>query len=632
MANYFSQIPELNNIQFVPDEVTLPSDYHILPYFQEWFKDHIREWQYDTPYYQKIQQGDKQYLVLKRTQFNDVHFEIYSCDGVRQILRPAETGEAKYRYPAQFVIEDSGDVYQLPDGTNEPLIYHQWQFRFSDFNLSAGTYYVFIPVYYFDGITIVETRAWISEPIILATDHPDTILVEYYNENNTDDIIFKYDMSDNEGFRGGQFFSPKFGLRIEGDVINPKVASSDTSLKEQDYEPRLLNSFRWDTYEVYIGNDKGVPFYMLSKMNKIFGCDYKAVDGVRYEKDDGFEWNVDEVSTYPLFCADLQVQLYDKRDKISDTRGQIITFAELNGTYPAAIFQTGLGYIGAGVVLNDNTDRTNYISDLNNSILEQYGLNGTAVLNGTNIDYQSATGENIVRFEPQTTYEYTTFTADVTAGENMTFEFINFKGVIDWDTAIYTGYGAKYQQAFQVFGTAQTRRYTYGSNGTYDIRVFHFPTSEEIYITKGTGTSFFNCDITDITGDVPQGLKVFFVMGATLGAFSLDFLAVARQNINEITIRNSGITGFSTNVFSDYSSIGIGGNSANWSRLNIVNIFQNGLSQTEQETFINDFYDHAPHVIVGTFITRQSPANTISDASAVAAIASLQGAGWSTIT
>jgi hypothetical protein len=634
MANFFSQIAELNNIQFVLDDVQLPSGVHSLPYFQQWFKDHIRDWQFNRNYEQPIEQDDKQYLILKRTGFNSVYFMIYSCDGTPQILRPAETGDAKYQVFSDLRIDDSGDVYVLSDGSEQPLIYHQWNFRFSDYNLPDGTYYMAIPVEYFDGVTLVETRLWVSEPINLQDAHDDTILINYTNDSNKDDVIFKYDMSDGSGFIG-LYVKPVFGLRIEGDVINPKVGRSDAELKEQDFEQRLLQSYSWDAFDLYIGGDNGVPFYLLSKVNKIIGCDNLQIDKMRYVKDEGADWQIDEQATYPLYCASMQVQLYDKRDKVTDKRGEIIEFADLSGGYPLAIESSGLGVVGAGVVLDNDTDRDDFIDDMNNTYLDYYNLEGYLDVVGDKIFYYAATGENLTRFTPKVTSDYTSFDiATNAANQTMVFVFDGFHGVIDWGDVFITGYDAKYQQYFNVpVGVSQNRTFTYPNTGGYIVRLFHFNDCFNVIVRKGTGNvNRHTCTIGGITGNVPQGLESFSCIDNNLGAFSLDFLHTARTNIKEITFRNCGITGFVTNVFADYSSIGIGGSSGNWGQLNIVDIKNNQLSQVEQEAFINDFYTHAPHVIVGRLDTQQNPANTITDVSAVAAIAALNGAGWTTTT
>src|SRR5690606_9453717 len=125
--------------------------------------------------------GDNIHFQVHRTDANDVTAFIYNCHR-----------EEVATIPASFIMYDTASVYYNPDGTEIPLVVHEFNFRFASLGLPDDTYYIYVPVEYFDGVTLVETKPWISEPLAVALNHDDTIYIEYSNYTNKQDVIFTY--------------------------------------------------------------------------------------------------------------------------------------------------------------------------------------------------------------------------------------------------------------------------------------------------------------------------------------------------------------------------------------------------------------------------------------------------------
>ena len=634
MADRYSQVPEHNNIRCVQEDTVLPSKHHIKNQDKFWFNETIYDWQTSRCYKQPIQKDDLIYFELHRQDSYDCYFEIYNSSGIK----------IQDRVDADFVIYDSNSVYTKPDGTQIPLSVHKWKFRFSDLvdnssvSLPVGVYVLRFVVEFFnaDTLALEETRYWISEPLNVQEDHPDTVYIEYRNEVNKDDIIYKYDTSNPDAaYKGSIFIAPTFGMRVEGTITNPSYDAEDFDTREQDFDERILDRFAWQAHELIIGGAEGVPQYMIDKFNKFIGCDYVSCETYgRIVKASGSKVELQgEIAENPLYKASVKFRYYDRQDAFTDTRGSTFDIVTID-TYPCALKSinfTGKGML-IGAVLDNNTERGTLVTYLNGAFADANNLNGTFQVVDNVLQYVNASDENYTAGDNEVYTTYFTLSLQTTsANQKMAFWMLNTSCVWDVGETLSGASSAIFQKPITSSGSFVYPKYTYANTGTYTSRVFMRNATDEIYMLKNTTTNPYTCQVKNITGNLPSGLKVFGLEGADFSAISggldMSFLANCRTNIRSIILSNCGIDELNGNVFEGYPSIGIGGSSANWSQIAYLSIQYNQLDATEVADFIVKYYDFAPHIILSTINLIQTPTVTIIDATALADITDLQYAG-----
>lgn len=633
---YISVYPVLNNIPFVKEDVILPEKYHFRNIGEDWYMNLVRDWQFSRPYKVPIQQTDKQYIVFGREDANDMYFKVYDVCGDEIDL--TGLGYADSKVFADFVIYDSGAVSIDDDGNETSLTVHMWSFRFEDFELDPGTYYLRMYVEFFDGVTLVETKTWVTEPLDIQEDHPDTTYIECTNSTNRQDVIFNYDTTDAVGFKGDYFFQPVFGYRVQGDIIEYGFQSNDNFFTEQGYQVRNLNPTPYETMLLQVGGRHGIPMYYFQKINHALTMDNIKVEGKRYEKNDGATWAMSDSKTRTLYNGEIELLPYNFQAQSTDNRGALIELLTIP-SYPFWIYNAGFNekplLVSNGVYITNDTDRDDFITDLNTSYAGFWGLNGTFSRDGSIIYYQNADGENYT--ERAATILTIYLDVDITTnsnGDNFAFNVINKTQVVSYGGIVW---GDGKQQNWYNAGIATSKQLsnTYATAGSYTVRFFPVQTLEIITILRHQ----HDAEIDDMTGDLPSELKQLTMLcnpadfSSLASGLDLEILANCRQSIAQISISGAGLVGFDGSIFQTYNGRPTtGGNPLNWRFLNGISFYRCAITSSEVEAFIVDFYDHTPRMMPVYMDMRQTPAAPVTNPPATTYKTNLNNAGGTVIT
>lgn len=169
---------------------------------------------------------------------------------------------------------------------------------------------------YFVQINIVKANnndvILLSEPIHIKATHENTVLFEYYNDENEFDVIFDEALS----------HTVKFQLRVEGgfasDGFSP--ASKDTVYRNEIYDNVLLSSIPFATKKLTIGSSFGVPNWIIDIINRCFSCNNVKIDGLNYCKNDGSKLEAARLDKYYPFSGWI-IDLVDSENTYSKTDG-----------------------------------------------------------------------------------------------------------------------------------------------------------------------------------------------------------------------------------------------------------------------------------------------------------------------
>ena len=118
-----------------------------------------------------------------------------------------------------------------------------------------------------------------SEPFEIFADAPVGTLLFEYNKTQPDGATVWYD-----GF--------KPNLRMYGGINLFDPGFEDVDFIDQEYNVTLLNSVVFRSFTLNIGNAKGVPDWVVDKVNRVLSCEIVNIDGDYYQKNDGAEWTL----------------------------------------------------------------------------------------------------------------------------------------------------------------------------------------------------------------------------------------------------------------------------------------------------------------------------------------------------
>lgn len=640
MQHSISQYPTLNPIQMFPVEfngnevrrIPIPSQYHTLPIDKQSFSQSIRDWQTEKCYKQKIQQDDIQHFVFNVEQPCDMYLYIYDVNG----------NLVENEIENKFVIYNANSYYDT--GTEEvPTTIVYWRFRFSDFGLDDGVYYVIARIRFYEGETLVDTKYYGSEALDVKEDHPGTVLIQAWNETNKADIVFNYDTTQGSGYTGDFFVTPKFPFRVEGAILDPEYKRESTDFTEQDREVRNLNSKAILIHPLYIGEATngeavGIPPYLMDKLNAALACDVIMIEGRRYSVDTNAEWEKNEAETYPLYTGKINLVDYDYRDKITDYRGARVRIATGLDTLPNYVVRIGMldkstniGFtIAQGWFNSDSGNVDDLEGFLNTDAKDANGLEGEFILEDGNIDYQNAPGESYVGL-PEGTHPVTNtvvlftlaeFTV-VTSSSNQTFAFKGRNMV----AGIYWGDNSNENYIHNVNSFPSSNiTHTFATAGTYTVLLFTANISGVGLIVSG---NTFTGSLRNITGNLPALTTYLSVSNANFsavsGGFSLEILANCRRAIQFVEFRQCQIAALDGNVFDDYPRQT---DPLNWRLLNFFSLVNNTLDSTEISDMLIAIYNKTPHIGPGT-INLSNPGATFTGINAPLFKTLLTNSGWS---
>jgi hypothetical protein len=215
-------------------------------------EDLINRFQDKKCYFQKWNIGDETKIqILSDYEFT---FKIYDVDG-------AEYADLVPDVVSTNIIGKTFSVYEI-----------ELQF------IEEGYYYAVIE---YDGNTLIS-EAW------QVGNFDDTVLYKYKNSENNFSVVFDTGI--------------EMLFRVEGIVGEFEPKSDDVIYNDQLKNSRILNSVPWRSFQLYVGNEQGVPEWVADKVNRIMACDVVHIDSETFDgyisKVEGAEWEVNRVKEY----------------------------------------------------------------------------------------------------------------------------------------------------------------------------------------------------------------------------------------------------------------------------------------------------------------------------------------------
>lgn len=265
MANR-ADIPLLNPIRFVElDPVELPQ-FNTKHFDDYWFSEQLESFETVVEFKQKYQTSDTIYLQFEAN-FASIQMQVIDCEQTVLLTQSATQVRANKYLPGYYVYEIT---LSLAAFTSIDTIWLK-------LNLGLGSKFM------------------ISEPVALAETWPNTVLFQYNHSTYHGDVIFETGIV--------------FGFRCEAVIRRLDPASERTFYRDQKMNPTTLKVRPFRAFDLGIGHLKGVPDWVIDKMDWIWSCNNVLLDGKSFAVLEDSKFEPTEIDPkYPLRRWALNIQ------------------------------------------------------------------------------------------------------------------------------------------------------------------------------------------------------------------------------------------------------------------------------------------------------------------------------------
>jgi hypothetical protein len=151
-------------------------------------------------------------------------------------------------------------------------------------------------------------KQFVSEPIMVDTDLPDTLLFEYTNEVNQTDMIWNVPFTTR--------------MRVEGYIQNFLPGGRTTRYEDQPLDMLTLEGEPTRSYQLLIGGDFGIPDWVIDKINRILMLDSVMIDGTYYTVDKDAQLEAIETQGAPMAYWTVRIrETYNRAGIAIDAEG-----------------------------------------------------------------------------------------------------------------------------------------------------------------------------------------------------------------------------------------------------------------------------------------------------------------------
>lgn len=234
------------------------------------FQDHpfistVYDWQEPTNYAQKWQQSDTLKIQLQ-SNFDPLQIDLIGKYGEVVTSLVGNLKLPNKYYPGAYAYEFTLSFAAVPEG-----IYY--------LRLTTG---------------VLSELHMISEPICLKAVHPDTVYIQYRNNRYHGDVIFETGIT--------------FNFRVEASFDFLRPAAAVTSYNDQKYNPYILSAIPYRVWPLVVGGNRGVPDWVVDKINLIWSCNEVRVDGKLYARNEQGPITFNAVEYYPMRAAIIELR------------------------------------------------------------------------------------------------------------------------------------------------------------------------------------------------------------------------------------------------------------------------------------------------------------------------------------
>jgi|ERR1051326_2242735 hypothetical protein len=253
-------IPKLNPVSFRAITPDIPAQY-LSHHFDDYhFVDTLQPWEQPVCYCQKVQKSDPPLYLQFISNFDPIPVEVINVYG-------------------QVVLSQNA-VQVLADKHNPGFYCYEAPVNMA--SLASGIYWIRI-----------TNIGYISEPIELAEKFENTLLFSYFHTRYHEDVIFE------TGIR--------YYFRVEGSLGRLMPGSTDSLYIDQKHNPYTVSSKPFSGFPLTVGDERGVPDWVVQLMNYIWSCNNVIIEGKPYGRSSDFKLELVEEKPFPMRVINMDI-------------------------------------------------------------------------------------------------------------------------------------------------------------------------------------------------------------------------------------------------------------------------------------------------------------------------------------
>lgn len=277
LMQYGIFVPHLCPIKLVPLGNILPAQYHTKHMDGWWFTEQVQNYVDNYKYYQPWQNNDVISLQVQTNGLGPVKVEIYNCLG-------------------EVVL--SVDFTQKSDpSVKAPLSLFEANVALT--SLSEGLYYAVVSAG--SGAAIAK---YISEPLYVKADWPNTILFEYKNSRNKQSVVFTTG------------YNPSIRIESSFTLQDFDAEAKYTVYENQPADIELINGIPYRVHNLFIGDNQGLPPWVLDKLARITLMSECKADGLAITRNSDSKFERISIPGYAMSYYNLKVREKYNRDGV----------------------------------------------------------------------------------------------------------------------------------------------------------------------------------------------------------------------------------------------------------------------------------------------------------------------------
>jgi hypothetical protein len=298
----------LSPVKFVQLGFMPKERYNFLHIDQDWFINQVGFWPFKENYFQKWQKNDVLELQCITNSLAPVTASLINSSGT-----VIDT----------FLYEQVND-----NAVKSPL--QLWQASYPLTSLEEGVYYLKLTAG-----TGTTTSVMISEGLHVKERWPMTLLFEYSSTRNRQATVFT------------SGYAPSFRVEAWLDEYMPNAKYA--IYEDQPANLEMLNAIPYMNCTLNVGDNGGVPAWVIRLVDRILLLNRVSIDGVGYTREQDAKWDKIDVPLWPKKYYKIQLRESENSDFIA-------VYADGSNTSDGSGGSNGSGGDTLTVVYNINTD------------------------------------------------------------------------------------------------------------------------------------------------------------------------------------------------------------------------------------------------------------------------------------
>lgn len=186
------------------------------------------------------------------------------------------------------------------------------------------------PGYYYWQLTVGSSDVWVTDPFEVVEEALNTLYTQYKHYERYGDVLWETGI--------------ELNLRIPAILEFKAPGSKDTLYEDQPLNETMVRARPFRLFDLIIGDAKGVPPWLIDKINWILGCSDVKFDGRYFTKNEGAKLEENKTDLYPMAGYTIEMREKLNRSSVSyEDDSAVVSYGYAVAVINTKGFGTGTG-------------------------------------------------------------------------------------------------------------------------------------------------------------------------------------------------------------------------------------------------------------------------------------------------